>query len=68
MYNVAPQRALCAPDVLTRFCELFETSANRALEHSARLRYDGVPLVAAILAPGIVAFEGEVDEDRMGDW
>ena len=68
MYNVAPNRAFCSPDVLSRFCELYEASGDRALEHSARLRYDGVPLVAGILAPGIIAFEGEVDEDRMGDW
>lgn len=67
-YNVVPQRALCAPDVLSRFCELFEASVERAHEHSARLRYSGVPLVAAILAPGVIAFEGEVDEERMGDW
>ena len=54
--------------MLLRFCELFETAEHRALERSARLRYDGVPLVAGILAPGTIAFEGEVDEDRMGDW
>jgi hypothetical protein len=32
------------------------------------LRYDGVPVVSAILAPGTIVFEGEVDEERMGDW
>ncbi len=67
-YNVAPQRALCAPDVLARFCELFERSAGSVHRHSLRLRYEGVPLVAALVAPGTVAFEGEVDEERMGDW
>jgi hypothetical protein len=67
-YNIAPQRVLCAPDVLVRYCELYEASPHRALEHSARFRHAGVPLVAAVLAPGTVAFEGEVDEERMGDW
>jgi chorismate-pyruvate lyase len=66
-YNVRPLRALCAPDVLERFGELFERSSDAALRH-AILQHDGVPLVAALLAPGIVAFEGEVDEERMGDW
>ena len=56
----------CSPDVLERFTVLFEGGDPAA---SARaLRYSGVPLAAAILAPGTVAFEGEVDEDRMGDW
>jgi len=67
-YNVTPLRALCAPDVLARFCELYERSAERVHEHSLRLRYEGVPLVAALVPPGTVAFEGEVDEERMGDW
>jgi hypothetical protein len=67
-YNVAPLRALCAPDVLARFCELYGRSGDRVHQHSLRLRHDGVPLVAAILAPGTIAFEGEVDEERMGDW
>ena len=68
MYNVDPLRALCAPDVLTRYCELFERGANRAHERSARIGFRGVPLQAAIVAPGTVAFEGEVDAERMGDW
>ncbi len=68
LYNVAPLRVLCAPDVLTRYCALYEKSAERAHEHSARLRHAGVPITAAVLAPGTVAFEGEVDEERMGDW
>jgi hypothetical protein len=67
-YNVAPLRALCAPDVLARFCELYERSAGRVHEQSLRLRFEGVPLVAALVPPGTVAFEGEVDEERMGDW
>jgi hypothetical protein len=68
MYNVDPQRGLCAPDVLTRYCELYERGADHAHEHSARIGFRGVPLVAAIVAPGVVAFEGEVDAERMGDW
>jgi hypothetical protein len=67
-YNVAPQRALCAPDVLTRFAELFERSGEVAHLHSARLAFGGVPLVAGVVPPGIVAFEGQVDETKMGDW
>jgi len=66
-YNVAPLRALCAPDVLARFCELSDR-AGSVHQHSTRLRFEGVPLVAAILAPGTLAVEGEVDEERMGDW
>jgi hypothetical protein len=27
-----------------------------------------VLLSAAVLPPGTIAFEGEVDESRMGDW
>ncbi len=67
-YNVAPLRALCAPDVLARYCALFERSEDVVHQHSLRLRYHGVPLVASLVAPGTVAFEGEVDEERMGDW
>ena len=68
IYNTAPLRAFCAPDVFARYCELFERSAAAAHRHSTRARYEGVPLEAAILRPGVVAFEGEVDEERMGDW
>ena len=66
MYHVAPKRALCSPDALARFCALFEPSSDEA--HRRALRFSGVPVEAAVLAPGVVAFEGEVDEDRMGDW
>ena len=68
LYGVAPDRAICSPDVLERFCTLFEGSANVAHLHSSRLSYDGVALTAAIIAPGTIALEGEVDEERMGDW
>jgi hypothetical protein len=67
-YNVAPLRALCAPDVLARFCDLYGRTADHVHQQSLYLRYEGVPLVAALVAPGTVAFEGEVDEERMGDW
>jgi len=68
LYNVLPARVLCAPDALERFCALYAPPADRPHGHSTRLRYEGVPLEAAVLAPGTLAFEGEVDEDRMGDW
>jgi len=66
MYNVAPERVLCAPDVLSRFAALMSRSPEDAMNRD--LRYDGVPVVSAILAPGTIVFEGEVDEERMGDW
>lgn len=68
LYNVRPHRVVCAPDVLARYCALYERDLEIAHLHSARILFEGVPLVAAILAPGTVAFEGEVDEERMGDW
>lgn len=68
LYNVAPLHILCSPDVLLRYCELYEKKRDRALEHSARLLHAGVPLSASVLASGVVVFEGEVDEERMGDW
>jgi hypothetical protein len=52
--------------VLDRFATLFE--GDDVAASGRTLRYSGVPLAAAILAPGTVAFEGEVDENRMGDW
>lgn len=65
-YNVAPKVARCSPDVLDRFCALFERSIEAGRTHEVRFR--GIPIYAAVLPPGIIAFEGEVDEDRMGDW
>jgi hypothetical protein len=61
-------RALCAPDVFARYCELFERDGEAAHRLSTRARFEDVPLVAAVLKPGVVVFEGEVDEERMGDW
>jgi len=66
LYNVAPKRVLCAPDVLARFAGVMARSPDDALRRE--LRYDGLPVASAILAPGTIVFEGEVDEDRMGDW
>ena len=66
LYHARPERVLCAPDVLERCATLFARSANDA--HVRNLRFDGIPLVGAIVAPGTVVFEGEVDEERMGDW
>ncbi|MDP9017097.1 MAG: hypothetical protein M3N19_02095 [Candidatus Eremiobacteraeota bacterium] len=66
MYQVRPLRVLCSPDVLERFCTLFERSSDVA--QNREVCYEGVPLSAAILSPGMVAFEGDVDEERMGDW
>lgn len=61
-----PLRVLCAPDVLQRYAALYGRTADDA--HSRALSYDGIPLVSAIVAPGTITFEGEVDEERMGDW
>ena len=61
-----PARVLCAPDVLTRLASVVARSADDALRRD--LRYAGMPVASAILAPGTIVFEGEVDEERMGDW
>jgi len=66
IYNVAPALARCSPDVLARYCRLFEAGDDAARRREVRFR--GVPLYAAVLPEGTIAFEGEVDEDRMGDW
>lgn len=66
-FNAAPLRASCAPDVFARYCELYARSSD-AHRHATRLVFAGVPLVAAILAPGTLVLEGEVDETQMGDW
>ncbi len=66
LYQIRPSKVSCSPDVLLRYCALFERSAESA--HSREIRYEGIPISAAVLPPGIIAFEGEVDEERMGDW
>ncbi len=68
LYNVRPNRVVCSPDALARYCAVYERSAHVAMLHSSRLAYEGIPLIAGIIAPGTIAFEGEVDEERMGDW
>ncbi len=65
LYQVRPSRVLCSPDVLHRFCELYERPEDA---HRREMRFDGVRVSASVMAPGTVAFEGEVDQDRMGDW
>jgi hypothetical protein len=65
LYQVRPSRVLCSPDVLERYCELYLASGDG---HRRHVRFEGVRVSAAIIAPGTVAFEGEVDQDRMGDW
>lgn len=57
---------LCAPDVLQRYAVLYARSGDDAL--SRRLRFEGIPLESAIVKPGTIVFEGNVDEARMGDW
>jgi hypothetical protein len=58
--------ARCSPDVLERYCRLFERGNEAA--HRREVRFRDVPVYAAVLPAGTVVFEGEVDEDRMGDW
>ena len=66
IYNVLPKAAHCSPDVLERYCALFELGEPTLAR--SQIRYRGIPVGAAILPPGTISFEGEVDEDRMGDW
>jgi len=65
-YNVAPSVARCSPEVLDRYCRLFERADDAARRREVRFR--GIPLYAAVLPCGTVVLEGEVDEGRMGDW
>ena len=65
-YNVAPAIARCSPDVLERYCRLYEHDDDAARRREVCFR--GVPIHAAVMPAGTIAFEGEVDEDRMGDW
>lgn len=67
LYHVRPERVLCAPGVLARYAQLFARSIEDAHAGHA-LRFEGIPLQGAILEPGTIVFEGEVDEERMGDW
>lgn len=65
MYQAQPDIVLCSPDVLERFCEVY---ARRDDAHRRDVRFEGVSVRAAVMEPGTVAFEGDVDADRMGDW
>ena len=65
MYHVHPQAVLCSPDVLDRFSEIYGHSGEA---HLREMRFEGIRVIAAVMPPGTVAFEGEVDPDRMGDW
>ncbi|HTU71261.1 MAG TPA: hypothetical protein VMF11_13200 [Candidatus Baltobacteraceae bacterium] len=65
-YNVMPELAHCSPDVLERYCRLFESGVDAPRRREVRFR--NIPLFAAVLPRGTIAFEGEVDPDRMGDW
>ena len=65
-YNVAPHVARCSPEVLDRYCRLFESADDAARQR--RIRFRGIPIYAAVLPSGTIVLEGEVDEDRMGDW
>ena len=67
LYHIKPQRVLCAPDVLMRYALLYSRSVDDAHGGHA-LRYEGIALESAILASGTIIFEGEVDEEQMGDW
>lgn len=66
MYHIRPERVLCAPDVLQRYAEVFARSGDDAL--ARELGFEGIPIVSAVVQPGTIVFEGEVDEERMGDW
>jgi hypothetical protein len=66
LYNVPPNVVRCSPDVLDRYCALF--AGADASAHAGYLLHEGIPLSAAVLSPGTIAFEGDVDETRMGDW
>jgi hypothetical protein len=65
-YNVAPTVARCTPEVLERYCRLFERLDDAARRREIRFR--GIPIYAAVLPSGTIVLEGEVDADRMGDW
>jgi hypothetical protein len=65
MYGAWPERVLCSPDVLERYSELY---ARAGEAHRRELRFGHMPISAAVMPPGTVAFEGHVDPDRMGDW
>lgn len=66
LYHVRPAVARCSPDVLDRLASILGYDAQTSL--GREIVHESMPIVAAVLAPGTIAFEGDVDEDRMGDW
>ncbi len=68
LYHVRPERVLCAPGVLQRYAALYARSGDAALALARSLRFEEIPLESAVLKPGTIVFEGDVDEERMGDW
>jgi hypothetical protein len=66
LYGTPPLLARCSPDVLDRYSDAagWGVDAPRRRE----IRHFGIPLVAAVLPPNTIVIEGEIDEDRMGDW
>ncbi len=67
-YSLPPERGVCAAAVFARVAELVLGSAAAAHRHSTRVVFEGVPIVAGVVAPGTIVFEGSVDETKMGDW
>ncbi len=65
LFGVRPLRALASIDA---FFALAALAAPQGIPTALELRYEGVRIEAAVLAPGTLILEGEVDETRMGDW
>ena len=65
LFGVRPTRALASIDAFFAYAALV---APRATLTELALQYEGVRIEAAVLAPGTLILEGEVDETRMGDW
>ncbi len=65
LFGVRPTRALASIDAFFAIAALAEP---KAISTAVDLRYEGVRIEAAVLAPGTLILEGEVDETRMGDW
>lgn len=66
LYGRRPAVILGSPATVERFCRHFE--GNPEVAYVGSPRFEGIPLRAAILPPDVIAFEGEVDEEIMGDW
>jgi len=66
LYGRRPALILGSPAIVERFCRHFEGNPEAA--YSGAPRFEGIPLHAAILPPDVIAFEGEIDEEILGDW